>query len=716
MSLNTFYPCALSLSSFGLAILAALLPPISPCARAAGLLASDGAPGDEFGFSVSISGNTGFVGAPFDSNIDRFHGSAYVFRNLNIASGTKLENAKLLASDANQYDYFGISVSISGNIGIVAAVGDDIASNIDQGSAYVFRYLNTVTGTVTEDAKLLASDGAPNDQFGASVSIFGEIGLIGSVYADVGSNTDQGAAYLFRNLRTATGIVTESAKLLASDAAAFDLFGLSVSISGDKGLVGAVYSDIGSNTDQGAAYLFRNLDTATDNVTENAKLVASDGRRDDGFGVSVSISGNIGLVGADSADIGSNTDQGAAYLFRNLQLASGTLNEDTKLVASDGATDDGFGISVSIFENTALVGASFADIRGNVNQGAAYVFQNLDTVSSTVTQKIKVFASDGAEGDWFGRRVAIDNDRFVIGAEAKNSSLGKAYSGHVRTFTTADVGSDTTATDGLSFISQEDWIVGSTTDNNTVTLSGSDTGNVTATGKGVYVGQNAGSDNNTLNISTAAALTANFVQVGTAGASGNNLNVNGKIQLTSGGSVAVEEGNILSGSGTIATGDVIVFGSVRPGNSIGMLTVDSGSVTWNASGDPWVFELGGASPDLLTASTSNTTQDLLMIDGGDFLKGSGFAFNFDFAGTGSLGWYKIVDWTGVTTFSASDFVGTNLAGGLSVSFTVDSLTSALYVHVIPEPDTLLLALLSLVGYAAVRRHRRASSTQAGLIT
>ncbi len=166
--------------------------------------------------------------------------------------------------------------------------------------------------------------------------------------------------------------------------------------------------------------------------------------------------------------------------------------------------------------------------------------------------------------------------------------------------------------------------------------------------------------------------------------------------------MTVQANNILSGNGTISGGDVMIKGSLRPGNSIGMLTVSGGDVIWK-SNDDWVFELGAASSSLFAASTSNTTQDLLMITGGDFLKGGGSSFTFDFQGTGSLGWYKLVDWDGTTDFTSSDFSWTNLAGGYLASFTVDAGTSALYVQVVPEPST---AVLLLAGAAAGLAWRR----------
>ena len=110
--------------------------------------ASDGAAGDGFGGSVSLSGNTGLIGASGDDDNGNGSGSAYIFRNLNTATGTVNESAKLLPSDGELNDLFGDSVSLSGNTGLIGARDDD--NGIDSGSAYIFHNLDTATGTVNE--------------------------------------------------------------------------------------------------------------------------------------------------------------------------------------------------------------------------------------------------------------------------------------------------------------------------------------------------------------------------------------------------------------------------------------------------------------------------------------------------------------------------------------------------------------------------------------
>ena len=630
------------------------------------MIASDGSVGDWFAYSVSLSGTTGLTGSPRDGVFAALQGSAFVFRNLDTAVGTVVQNAKLVASDGALADYFGHAVGLSGSIGLVGAYADDIGSNANQGSAYLFRNLDTASGTVTENAKLVASDGASNDQFGYALGLSGSIGLIGTPYGDIGSNSNQGSVYLFRNLHTASGTVNENAKLVASDGAAFDNFGISVSLLGTSGLIGAYGAVIGSNTDQGSAYLFRNLDTASGTVNETAKLVASDGAANDGFGVSVSLSGASGLVGAANDDIGSNTNQGSAYLFRNLDTASGTVNENAKLIASDGAADDNFGISVSLSGNMALVGAAYDDIGSNSNQGSAYLFRNLDTASGTVNESIKLLASDGAAGDQFGLSASLDGDHLIVGAYANSVSTGKAYAGRVSSMTTFDAGNTSREIDGISFITKEDWTIGESTSNNSMTLTGGDSAQVASAGKKVYIGRNAGSNGNTLKIE--GELTANEVVVGAAGNTSNHLEVAAMGTVTVIGGLVVHSGSSLGGDGTINGNVTFLAGAKFRFDPTFILTIN-GAVTLDST-----FGVD----DILGLDSSVDEGIYTLIDG----------TSTDFSALG------IENWGALNAYS--------LGGGKAAYFQQGSLE----LVVIPEPGTLALLVLGMAGLSAMRQRRQ----------
>ncbi|MFK7971384.1 MAG: FG-GAP repeat protein [Bacteroidia bacterium] len=327
------------------------------------LLASDKANQDEFGNSVSISGNYAIVGAWKDDNET---GSAYIFER--DARGNWAEAQKLVALDRNRYDNFGSSVSVSGDHVIVGASRESDIGLSDNGAAYIFE--RDASGNWTEVQKLLASDKASSDFFGNSVSISGDHVIVGAPREDDGGLSDNGAAYIFE--RNALGSWIEVEKLLASDKAGNDLFGESVSISGDYAIVGAVGEDDGGSG-AGAAYVFER--DALGNWSETQKLLASDREGGDSFGFNVSISGDRAIVGALTKNDGGIPRSGAAYVFA--RLASGNWGEVEKLLASDKARYDFFGVSVSISSDYAIVGA-FRETDGATSlNGAAYIFKNV---------------------------------------------------------------------------------------------------------------------------------------------------------------------------------------------------------------------------------------------------------------------------------------------------------------------------------------------------
>jgi hypothetical protein len=175
---------------------------------------------------------------------------------------------------------------------------------------------------------------------------------------------------------TRTGTTwSQQAHLTAADGRAFDLFGCSVALAGDTAVVGA----IGGNVDQGLAYVFTRTGTAW---SQQAQLTAADGTAIDLFGVSVAVSGDTAVVGADNNDLGVNVDQGSAYVFTRTGTA---WSQQAQLTAADGAAIDLFGVSVAVSGDTAVVGADSDDVDGNTNQGSVYVFTDIAPLGSTLS-------------------------------------------------------------------------------------------------------------------------------------------------------------------------------------------------------------------------------------------------------------------------------------------------------------------------------------------
>jgi hypothetical protein len=399
--------------------------PGCPCQQT--LTASDGAANDRFGSSMALSGVTAVIGAPGKNSNS---GAAYIFLGY---GSTWSQQAELTASDAAASDQFGSSVAVSGSTAVVGAPGE----NSDTGAAYVFLQAGS---TWSQQAKLTASDAAANDRFGVSVAIVGSTAVVGAS----SKSSSTGAAYLF--LRSGTAW-SQQAKLVASDAAANDDFGRSVAVSGLAAVVGAPVE----NTSTGAAYVFAlgfqpeltapagafgdefgysvaiNGSTAVvgdyannsayvfvgsgSSWSRQAELTASGAGQ---FGWSVAIYGSTVVVGAPAT----NSYAGAAYVFVR---SNGTWSQQAELTASDAAPDVSFGYSVAIYGLTAIVGEPSIE-RGL--GGAAYAFVRS---GSTWSQQAELTPHDSGYCDDFGWSVAIHGTTAVVGADQEAGAAGAAY-------------------------------------------------------------------------------------------------------------------------------------------------------------------------------------------------------------------------------------------------------------------------------------------------
>ena len=214
---------------------------------------------------------------------------------------------------------------------------------------------------------LRANDGAADDRLGSSVALAGAALISGAPGADIGTSPGQGAAYVFENSVTPW---EQRAKLIAGDGEAGDQFGHSVAHFGQTAMVGAPIKSFGSNSSQGAAYVFVRLGDSAGNWSQQARLMLSDGAVSDQLGYSVALSGNTAVVGAATKIIFGQSFQGSAFVFTR-SGASWSLRQSN--VASDGSSFAQFGFSAAISGDTIMVGAPSIGI---TRQGAAYVLKN----------------------------------------------------------------------------------------------------------------------------------------------------------------------------------------------------------------------------------------------------------------------------------------------------------------------------------------------------
>jgi hypothetical protein len=352
--------------------------------------ASDNEPLSFFGSSLAIYQDYAILGAHGDADNGDFSGAAYIFKR----KGTNwIEQTKLLASDGVTNDMFGHTVSMDEDYAIIGAPAAD-----GPGYAYIFK--NTGT-TWIEEQKLTASDGEIWDEFGYSVSIDGEYAIIGAQFDD-----DIGSAYIFK-LTGSTWV--EQQKLTASDGELWDVFGMSVAINDEYAIIGG----FGDEDYTGAAYIFKRTGSTW---SEEAKLTASDIVPGERFGISVAIESEYAFVSSTHDD----NFKGAVYVFKR----NGTVwTEEQKLTASDGSYTDNFGISFSVDGDCLIIGA-FDTSDNGVHSGSAYVFYN---DGSNWIESQKLLPSDGAAHDQFGLGVSLDGDYALIGAYAEDDFTGSAY-------------------------------------------------------------------------------------------------------------------------------------------------------------------------------------------------------------------------------------------------------------------------------------------------
>ena len=324
------------------------------------IYASDAVAGDNFGRSVSLYGDTALIGAWKDDDQGGGSGSVYVFTR---SGGSWNEETKIYPLDPSASTYFGTSVSLYVDTALIGRSYDN-AKGTRAGAVYVFTKVSSTSWT--QETKLYASDAATYDHFGASVSLHKDTALIGAI-SDDDKGTNAGSVYVFSRTTTTW---TQQTKLYASNpsTSSWGNFGNSVSLHGDTAMVGSYEDDPELNA--GAVYVFaRSLasDGVTVSWTEETKLYASDGATGNQFGKAISLHGDTALI---------TVNTGAVYIFTRSYGSDGintvSWNEETKI---DASANDDTGTSVSLYGDTALIGATSNDDKAT-NAGKVYVFRS----------------------------------------------------------------------------------------------------------------------------------------------------------------------------------------------------------------------------------------------------------------------------------------------------------------------------------------------------
>ncbi|HTS38174.1 MAG TPA: FG-GAP repeat protein [Candidatus Solibacter sp.] len=379
-------------STKGLVQTATVFPPVAE------LAASDGLPGNALGVAVAMSGDTVVVGEDCGRTTGSLcnyanEGVVYVFQRSGSNWSTMTQTARLTASDGFVGSEFGTSVAIN---------GDTIVVGANDNKAYVFVKPAGGWTDMVETAQL--SDGASNEFFGSSVGVDNGTVVVGAPGAVINGNQSQGAAYVY--VQPASGWADTSsfnAQLTASDGTFQNLFGLSVAVSGNTIIAGSPSHQ--GQTGPGEAYIFTRPAVGWQNSTETAILTRSNPGSFDEFGFSVSIDRNTVVVGSPQAVV--NGGQGAVDVF--VKPIGGWVNlaENAELVSPTFISDLGF--CVAIAGRRVAIG-SFS------NSNIALVFAEPKSGWASTSQPQLILNGAGHGLTWFGFSVAMANDAVVVTA------------------------------------------------------------------------------------------------------------------------------------------------------------------------------------------------------------------------------------------------------------------------------------------------------------
>lgn len=367
--------------------------------------APDGAMNDYFGISTSISGDYAVIGSPFsDINGISNQGAVYVFKKSN---GSWSFEQKLINPLGNANDLFGFSVDIENNDIVVGAVNAQV-SGTQRGSAYVFHQESGNWALVQE---LMPIRAQMNEGHGFSVAIKNDFIVVGAPYIEQAS----GGVNVYH--RSGSSWVVED-RIITSDGMIGDNFGNSVDIYNDIIAIGAYNDDIGTQTNQGSAYLFQRNTNGT--WSQLKKVFSSNGQSNDNFGQAVAINNDYLVVGAPSSDVGASTNQGTVYVYyRNSSTSS--WNEEHKINILNGQSNQYIGGSLCVEGNNILFGGR-NDSKSSNNLGVAYYY----SLKGGEWTYIKQFLEpSGGNNYGFGSSISISNSNVIIGAGA-NSNVNVA--------------------------------------------------------------------------------------------------------------------------------------------------------------------------------------------------------------------------------------------------------------------------------------------------
>ena len=390
-----------------------------PSAQLVQLTPPDVVPGEEFGWSIDMDGEFLVAGCPRDFDNGVKAGAAYVYRRGSSAAEWKV-HSKLLAPDGAPEDQFGFAVAISGNLIAVGAVFDSTSVPYS-GSVYLFKFDPINPGSYEHIAHFAPNQLTQHSLFGQTLAFQGDGLVVGAIYMDL-PTFREGAAFVFSPTLSETGSWELVQVLHARRPAIAEEFGSWVRISNNTLVIGAVNSSFAA-IGAGAAYVFERTSSAPNSWEQSALLTAADAAAGDGFGI-VAISNDTIVVGALNDDDHGN-GSGSAYVFERDAFNRTKWTQVAKLYPSYHRQLDGFGGWLDVENDTVAIASIFADL-GGPNTGGVFVFHRDAGGPGKWGQSAVVSQSDAALGDDFGYPV-IFGDHIAVGATKSMQALGAVY-------------------------------------------------------------------------------------------------------------------------------------------------------------------------------------------------------------------------------------------------------------------------------------------------
>ncbi len=396
----------------------------------------DRALADEFGWSVVVQGDIAAVGAKSVDFNTSDRGAVYMYEK--DASNNWIQTQKIFNSDARQFDRFGQSVDMDGDLMIIGARSQDYDENgggmfyDSGGAAYIFE--KDGAGQWNEMQKLVSSDRGETFQplLGETVAISGNYAVVNAPREVKGLSgqpdlINAGACYIFE--RNGSGVWSEVQKIVPSQRYARDQFGdFALAISGNTIAVGSFRHDFDGNeqnelSSAGAVYIF---ERDTNGLwSETQKIVDSNREQGEWFGRSVALDGDLLMVGVaqDYFQGNGNSQYGAVHVFE--RDGTGVYSEIQIITPDVLQHQSRFGHSIDVDGDKMIVGAYQMDIGLVSFGGAAFMFEK--DVNGIWNQTAEMYDINVNSGDDFGYNVAVSGDFAFVGAYDQDEDFEGLY-------------------------------------------------------------------------------------------------------------------------------------------------------------------------------------------------------------------------------------------------------------------------------------------------